>query len=469
MLTMKRIPLLLVVLASLAASAIAQVPYSTGTYTQSFDSLITSGSTPWIDNLTVPGFYSYMIKKAAPFPWLMADTGKNGSTATIYSYGATLQPERALGMMPGSTPGDVEMGVRITNNSGHTLTSFTASYDGEEWRACCTSPQMLQVDYYLGSPATLDSGTWNDLSAMDFSGPIVSATGNYSLDGNAAANSIRNISRTVSPIVWPAGSDLWIRWKNASLPGANASLAIDNFRFSASNAGWVFSLWPMPSPLPTPIPNELNHAIYPMPRTDWLSRVQSNNDKAHQSASSIHLIFDGDSITDFWQTTGKTLWTQRYVPLGAFDFGISGDCTENLLWRLSQGQADGVQPNLIVLLIGTNNMTCTAAQIADGVKAVVNDYRNRCPKAVILLQAIFPRGQLPTDPNRLKVQQANAIIATFGDGQKIIYTDFGSKFLNADGTISASIMPDYLHPSAQGYQIWADSIQPFITQYCGTP
>ena len=237
----KQIPLLFAAITAMAASALAQVPYTSGTYSQPFDSLITSGSTAWIDNLTVPGFYSYMIKKAAPFPWLLADTGKGGSTATIYSYGAAMQPERALGMMPGSTPGDVLLGVRITNNSGHTLTSFTASYDGEEWRACCTAPQMLQVDYQLGSPATLNSGTWADLSPMDFTGPIVSATGNYSLDGNAAANSVRNIASTVGPIVWPPGTDVWIRWKNAWLTGANASLAVDNFRFRATSEAIIYN------------------------------------------------------------------------------------------------------------------------------------------------------------------------------------------------------------------------------------
>ncbi len=183
----------------------------------------------------------------------------------------------------------------------------------------------------------------------------------------------------------------------------------------------------------------------------------------------VDLIFDGDSITDFWMNRGKAIWNAHYAKLNAFDFGISGDRTENLLWRLQNGQVDALHPKLIALMIGTNNWAVnTSEQIADGVKADINEYRTRCPDSVILLQAIFPRGQKSDDPARAKIEAINQIIAKLGDGDKIVYMDFGEKFLQPDGTLSADIMPDFLHPSDKGYQIWANAIQPEIDKIFST-
>jgi len=227
------------------------------------------------------------------------------------------------------------------------------------------------------------------------------------------------------------------------------------------------SVWPMPAELPSVPPGE-DSATYPMPRLDWVQRVKNNNEKAQAQASAIQLVFDGDSITDAWQSKGREIWDARYARFNAFDFGISGDRTEHLLWRLSQGQVADLHPKLIALMIGTNNMGAnTVEQIAGGVQAVVADYRQRCPDAVILLQAIFPRGHEATDPVRTKIKAVNQIISKLDDGHKVIYVDFGDKFLEADGTLSPEIMPDFLHPNAKGYQIWAEAIQPFIDKYLG--
>jgi lysophospholipase L1-like esterase len=223
--------------------------------------------------------------------------------------------------------------------------------------------------------------------------------------------------------------------------------------------------WPMP-PLPPANPPGTNSAVAPSPRIEWLQRVSAIDAKAHPIASNIHLVFDGDSITDFWQGKGQPIWQERYAKLGAFDFAIAGDRTEHLLWRLSQGQVDGVRPKLIVLMIGTNNLGGnTPEQIAEGIRTIVAEYQKRCPGAVILLQAVFPRGQQASDPNRAKIKEINSIISKLGDGKKVIYVDFGDKFLEPDGTLSAEIMPDFLHPSLKGYQIWADAIQPVIDKY----
>ena len=219
-------------------------------------------------------------------------------------------------------------------------------------------------------------------------------------------------------------------------------------------------IWPVPKPDPA-----VNSAITPRPALGWFEHFQWNLDSAHKMPE-LDLIFDGDSITDFWMGKGKAVWNERYAKLKAYDFGISGDRTENVLWRLQNGQVTGLHPKLICLMIGTNNWAVnTPEQIADGVKADVAEYQKDCPDAVILLQAIFPRGASPNDPARHKVKAVNDIISQLGDGKKVIYIDFTDKFLEPDGTMSADIMPDFLHPTEKGYRIWADAIQPTIDQF----
>ncbi|MCX6960460.1 MAG: GDSL-type esterase/lipase family protein [Verrucomicrobia bacterium] len=222
--------------------------------------------------------------------------------------------------------------------------------------------------------------------------------------------------------------------------------------------------WPMPASLPS-IPAGVNSASYAFPKIAWLERVKGNNDNAAKIAEEIHLVFDGDSITDNWHKAGKQIWLEHYAKLGAFDFGISGDRTENLLWRLSQGQLNKIHPKLVLLMIGTNNLISnTNEEIAQGIKAIIDQYRKLCPDSVILLQGIFPCGNEATDPSRTRIKEINKIIATYADGNNVRFLDFGDKFLEADGTMSPEVMPDFLHPSAKGYQIWADAIQPVIDQ-----
>ena len=233
----------------------------------------------------------------------------------------------------------------------------------------------------------------------------------------------------------------------------------------AQQAASAYSISSLPS-----APAGVNSAIYPMPRLDYLFRVKATNEKAQSQnkKAPIAIVFDGDSITDGWQGKGRAVWTARYEKLNAFDFGISGDKTEQVLWRLSQGQVDGLHPKLILLMIGTNNLASnTVQQIAEAIGAIIAEYRKRCPDSVILVQGIFPRGQMPSDPARAKIKGINEIIARLADGKKVVYLDFGDKFLNADGSMSPEIMDDFLHPTPKGYEIWADAIQPVIDQYVG--
>lgn len=208
------------------------------------------------------------------------------------------------------------------------------------------------------------------------------------------------------------------------------------------------------------IPAGANPATFPVPRDDWRARVQGNIDRVQ--GKQIDLVFDGDSITDGWQGKGKAVWDAHYGKLNATDFGISADRVEHVLWRLQQGELDGLDPKLVVLMIGTNNSgRDSAEQIAEGIKVLVNEYLQRAPHARILLLAVFPRSPKAEDPIRAKLIQVNQIISALA-GPRVTFLDIGAKFLDAQGTLSPDIMPDFLHPNEKGYGIWADAIQPEI-------
>jgi lysophospholipase L1-like esterase len=173
----------------------------------------------------------------------------------------------------------------------------------------------------------------------------------------------------------------------------------------------------------------------------------------------IDLVFLGDSITDGWRGGGKAVWAENFAPLKAANFGIGGDRTQHVLWRIQNGELDGYKAKAVVMMIGTNNLgPNTNEEIADGITVLVKEIQKRQPQARLLLLGIFPRSAKPTDGSRQRIKDINATIAKMDDGQKVFYMDIGEKFLDADGTLPKEIMPDALHPNAKGYQIWADAI-----------
>lgn len=226
------------------------------------------------------------------------------------------------------------------------------------------------------------------------------------------------------------------------------------------------TIWPLPTPPPGVPPQ-----AFAVPRLDWIDVAMSNNAGAQRAANPIRVIFDGDSITAGWTSTGKKIWTERLVPLGAFTFGIGGERTQFLLWRLAHGQLDNLQPKVVVLMIGTNNLANreSVSGTFAGIKAIVDEYRKRCPDAVILLHAILPRGHKPDDPLRAVIKEENQKIATLVEGEKVIFVNLSDKFLQPDGSINKEIMPDSIHPSERGYAIWADALQPYLEKYLKSP
>jgi lysophospholipase L1-like esterase len=173
------------------------------------------------------------------------------------------------------------------------------------------------------------------------------------------------------------------------------------------------------------------------------------------------VIFLGDSITQGWEGSGKKVWAENFGPLKAVNLGIGGDQTGHVLWRITEGkELMPLKPKVAVIMIGTNNMgRHSAEQIAGGVKAIVEELRKQKPSMKILVLGIFPRSAKPTDKIRDKVKATNVIIARLDDGKMVFYKDIGDKFLEKDGTLDRKIMPDLLHLSQKGYEIWAGAIK----------
>ncbi len=208
-------------------------------------------------------------------------------------------------------------------------------------------------------------------------------------------------------------------------------------------------------------------AAQPQTNSSYYSKYLGNVNAT--KGKTIKLIFDGDSITDFWMGTGSSVWNANYSSKSAYDFGISADKTANLWWRLLGGESDGLNTQLVVLLIGTNDAGANVdnATIASRVTIIVNEYLTRCANAHLLLMGIFPRGH-PTDTAlRAKIVDINNRISSLNGtgGGRVIYKDIGSKFLNSDGTVNTSLLADSLHPSSAGYQVWANNIKTIVNQY----
>jgi lysophospholipase L1-like esterase len=174
----------------------------------------------------------------------------------------------------------------------------------------------------------------------------------------------------------------------------------------------------------------------------------------------LDLIFFGDSITDEFKSKGKSQWDSYFAPLKAANFGGSiGDRTENLIWRMQNGELEGYQAKLVVLMTGTNNLwRDDNEQVEDGIKLCLKLIREKQPQAKVLVLGILPRDEQADSPHRTRIKAINADLAKLQDGTKVNFLDIGAKFLTDKGILTKEIMPDGLHLSEKGYQIFATSI-----------
>ncbi len=182
----------------------------------------------------------------------------------------------------------------------------------------------------------------------------------------------------------------------------------------------------------------------------------------------IDLLFLGDSITRGWAGKDKNgegpkeIWERFYAPRHTANFGIGGDRTQHVLWRIENGELEGISPKVLILMIGTNNAHDNSAdEIAEGIERIVKTIHTKLPATKVLLLGVFPRGHKP-NAYREKLDAVNLRIAKLDDGKTVKFLDLGKHFLNANGTISEEVMPDYLHLSRRGYRIWAEAMEPTL-------
>lgn len=202
----------------------------------------------------------------------------------------------------------------------------------------------------------------------------------------------------------------------------------------------------------------------PAPKTGgWVKRHEAFAEEAKKGGYDV--LFMGDSITDAWRSGApKKIWDATFAPLKAANFGISGDRTQHVLWRMQNGEYPATAPKVVVLMIGTNNIGQKdpepPASAVAGIEAILKLIRSTSPATKVLLLGVFPRGEKADHPHRAMVKEINAAIAKHDDGGKTVhFLDIGDKFLQPDGSLTKEIMPDFLHLSEKGYQIWADAIK----------
>tara|TARA_R110002153_G_scaffold271568_4_gene439133 strand:- start:4163 stop:4888 length:726 start_codon:yes stop_codon:yes gene_type:complete len=200
--------------------------------------------------------------------------------------------------------------------------------------------------------------------------------------------------------------------------------------------------------------------------TEWWMPRHEEKLLLKEQMGKVDLVFLGDSITHYWETKAPQVWQQYYAKRNALNLGFSADRTENVLWRLQNGEVANIDPKLLVLMIGTNNTgqrQDAPKDTALGIKKIIESLETKLPNTKVLLLAIFPRGATVDDPLRKINDEINLIIKDFDDGARVHYLDINHIFLDEKGNLSKSVMKDLLHPNKDQYQVWAEAIEPKIT------
>lgn len=214
----------------------------------------------------------------------------------------------------------------------------------------------------------------------------------------------------------------------------------------------------------------------PLARGDRNSMLAHEQLLAKAKQGRIDVYFLGDSITRRWGGTDYPQflehWKQSFHGWNAANFGWGGDSTRNILWRLENGELDGVKPKVIVLLAGTNNLGKTPAPDAEddvvrGLKAIIAQCKKRAPGAVILLHAIFPRND--SDASNAVIQRINKRLPAFADGRSVRFIDITSLLADENGVLREGVSVDKLHLSLKGYQLWGEALRPHLQSILGSP
>jgi lysophospholipase L1-like esterase len=214
----------------------------------------------------------------------------------------------------------------------------------------------------------------------------------------------------------------------------------------------------------------------PVPRDDRNSRIAHEELVRKAKTGHIDVYFVGDSIVRRWGALDYPEmldnWRANFFGWNAANFGWGADRIENIVWRLEHGELDGVRPRIIVALAGTNNVgpepggDAKIDDIVRGLRALVASCRRRAPDATLILTAIFPRREVAVLP---EIERINTQLAAMADGRRVRFLDINSRLADRDGRLFDGVTVDGLHPSVQGYQIWADALKPIFSELLGPP
>ena len=211
----------------------------------------------------------------------------------------------------------------------------------------------------------------------------------------------------------------------------------------------------------TPVPQDL----------EWWHERHSKNCLPRSNAKKVELVFLGDSLTQEWEEDiPSQVWQSFYAHRHAINLGFAGDRTEHVLWRIENGELDGLSPKLVVLLIGTNNTghrLDPPAETATGIQAILTAINNKLPNSKILLLALLPRSAKPTQRLRVINDEINDLIRNYADTKNVSFLDVGKQFLDEKGFLSSDVMQDFLHLNGEQYQVLAEAIEPSIKRLLG--
>jgi len=228
-------------------------------------------------------------------------------------------------------------------------------------------------------------------------------------------------------------------------------------------------------------PNDaVNTAVIPVSKLeedsyDWWERHEQVLKIQKEIDPEVVLI--GDSITHFWggepwsdNVHGERIaWSSVFAPYRVLNMGFGWDRTQNVLWRLDHGQLDGLKPEVVVILIGTNNTSETenarandADEIAEGLRAICDRVEARVPNARIVVMAVLPREKEPDHPRRVLIRDINERYAKLAEERGYAFVDIGPRLLEPDGTLSSETAPDYCHLTERGYRHWAEALRPLL-------
>ena len=203
----------------------------------------------------------------------------------------------------------------------------------------------------------------------------------------------------------------------------------------------------------------------------WANRFLSRHQAIEKvKGGSVDVVLLGDSIMHFWEWRHPESWAKFTAGRTVLNLGYGGDRTQNVIWRIEHGELDGYDAKCVVLMIGTNNNSSentNPANVAAAIEKIVTMIRARQPKAKIVLHPIFPRGASASSPRHAKARarndKTNELLKAFAERDgRVVWVDFNAKLIDASGWTPKSLMPDEIHPSDAGYDIWMEALAPVL-------